>query len=696
MFEMTEKLEAIHAEAIKRFEQVEEREERKQAVEDMRFAHVPGAQWDEDSVAKRANRPRFTVNRVSQAISQIVGDQRQNRTTIKVRPMGSGADKDTADILTGLIRNIESQSKASNAYDSAFDEVLTGGFGGWRVLTAFADDDVFEQDIVIEPIQSAASSLYFGPSERYDKRDAPFAFLITNIPKSEFNLRYPEEQTASFEQSKLSNSQCEWFNEDSVRVAEYWVRESEDKEIALLSDGRVIDQNEEQSVLDELAQQGITVLKTRKTKGHKVTCYKMNGNKILEAPKVWAGKFIPLIPVFGKTHTIEGKTYVKGIVRDAKDSQRIYNYETSQAIETSALTPKDPYWYTPEMVAGHEVAWRTFNTSNKPFMPFNNDPTNPGPPKRTGAPSVQQSALAMIAQSAADIEATTGVHAASLGNAPQLLSERSVQSQAEKGDRGAFIFTDNLEKSKQYTGEILIDLIPKIYDSQRMISILNADGSTEEVEINNLAQTITDEQTGKKNTVNDLSIGKYGVIADTGPNYKTKREESARQLIELASSSPELQRLALDLIVSNLDINDAEVLTERVRKGMIKQGLVEPTEEEIAKLGLNQPQQPDPNQAALLENIQMDTQQKMADIENKEADTIEKQVKAQQETAKTLEIMIKTMLEKIKAGIPLSQQEQSLLVKQADIVGEGQQAIDPGPNTEQAADIIKLLSNQQQ
>lgn len=673
-----EELKDIHSEGMERFMQVEDRAQRQLSIEEMRFAHVQGGQWDEDSTTKRANRPRFTINRIEPAIDQIVGNQRQNRTNIKIRPVSGGADEKTAKVFNGLIRNIESVSKADNSYDAAFDESIAGGFGGWRVLTEFNDDDVFEQDIKIKPIKSAASSLYFGPSEEYDKRDSMYAFLITSFSPVDFKAKWPDASPATFNRSQLTNiANCRnWFKEDSIRVAEYWKKEPIRRELALMSDGKVIDLEEEEAVIDELKEQGITILKTRKVKTHKIVMYKMSGLEILEGPNKWAGKFIPLIPVFGKVHHIEDDTHVKGIVRDAKDPQRIYNYETSQSIETSSLTPKDPYWLTPMMMAGHEPQFQSFNRKNQPFMKYNPDPKQPGPPQRTGAPSLQQASLAMIQQASMDIEATTGIHAPSLGRAPQLLSEKSVQSQAEKGDRGSFIYEDNLEKSKEYTGEILIDLIPKIYDTARTVRVLNIDGTSEQVDINqHLNQTIEDEQTGEKVIVNDLTQGKYDVLADTGPSFATKRQESAAQLIELSAANPVVGELGLDIIARNLDINDAEELHDRIRLRMIQTGAVQPTEEEKQELGLDQPQEPDPSQVALLENIQISTQKLIADIENTEADTITKQVKAQQEAAKTVDIIVKTMIDKVNAGLPLTNDEVQLIIRQRDMLADSQDSL---------------------
>jgi len=684
----------VHLRAMRRFEQVEDKEQRKLSVEDMRFAHVQGGQWDEAAVEKRLNRPMFTINRIEPAIDQIVGNQRQNRVSIKIRPVSDGADEKTAKIFNGLIRNIESSSNATNSYDSAFDESLAGGYGGWRILTEYSDDDVFEQDLKVMPIKSAASSLYFGPSEEYDKRDAPYAFLVTNMPKSEFEHEFRGKQALSFAEDVYSRGGCDdWFQGDTVRVAEYWEKVPVTKRIALLSDGTVIDQDEDGQVLDELSQQGVTVLKTRTVDSHKLVMYMLNGNEVLEEQE-WSGKYIPLIPVYGKVHTIEGRTYVKGLVRDSKDSQRIYNYETSQAIETSALTPKDPLWYTPEQAAGHEVKWKTFNTRNDPFMPYNEDPKSPGPPKRGGAPALQQATLAMISQAAGDIEATTGIYAPALGNAPQLLSEKSVRSQAEKGDRGSFIYVDNLAKSIKYCGEVLMDLIPRIYDTARTIRVLNVDGTSEEVEINgHLNRSVIDTQTGEKVLVNDLTQGKYDVVSSSGPSFATKRQETSAQLIELSAANPIIAQLGLDIIARNLDINDSDELHTRIRSQMIKSGAVDPTNEEVEELGLNQEQAPDPMQVALLENVQMETQRLMSEIQNKDADTLSKKVTAQQNTAKTLDVLVQMMLDKIEAGVPLTNDEIQTIIAQRDIVADSQDELERESLINRQAGEQNMLNN---
>ena len=680
----------IHDTALLRFERVDdkERDQRELAIEDLRFAQTEDGQWDDDAKQKRANRPRYTINRVAGAVDQLIGDQRQNRTDIKIRPVSGGATEDVAKTMTGLIRNIESVSKASNAYDNAFDEVVNGGYGGWRIVTEFNDDDAFEQDIKIKPILGATSSLYFDPSAvEYDRRDAMWAFFTIDMSKDEREERFPDSPVVEWSGDMANFRSCRsWFKDDTVRVAEYWVKTPITKEIGLMSDGRVLDLKEEKDVLDELAKQGITVAKKRKVKSHKVEMYLMDGGGILEGPKPWAGKFIPLIPMYGRQTYIEGQTYTRGIVRFAKDPARIYNYGTSTAIETAALTPKDPYFYTPAQVKGHTEKYENFNTQNSPFMPYNPDPSAPGPPIRGGAPSVQSAVLEQINQASMDLYHVTGMQPPSIGVNPELKSGKAIIAQEKQGDRGSFIFTDNQAKSEGYTGEILIDLIPRIYDTARQVRIMAQDGETEMVEVN---QTVRDGQTGKDVIVNDLAQGKYDVIAETGPAFATQRQESAAQIIELIGTSPQFEALAMDLVAKDLPILESKELTKRVRKLMIGQGIVEPTEEEIKDLGLDQPQPKDPQQEAITENIQIQTEKLISDIESQDAKTLQTTIDTQNSTIKAYQDLMNAYKIQAETGIPFTQDDHNVRVKQLDIMEEAQQQIDEGPNREQAASIVQ-------
>jgi hypothetical protein len=687
--EMTPELQKIHKEALDRFEHVStaENDQRTKAIEDALFAHSEDGQWDDDAKEKRKDRPRYTLDRVSGALDQVNGDQRQNRTQIKVRPR-SGGNKDIAKIRMGLARSIEARSDATSIYDAAFDETITSGYGGWRVVTQYESDDSFDQEILIAPIKSAASSLYLEPTDKYDKRDANWGFYIDDMDIEEFKKEYPHATITDFSDPIYHSGHCQgWFRDNKIRIAEYWRVELKDAEIGLMSDGRVLNLTEEQKVLDELEDDGITILKKRTVKIRKVESYLMNGAEFLEGPQEWAGKYIPLVPVYGRTYNIQGKEYIRGMIRKAKDPQRIYNYTTSTCVEATALTPKDPIWITAKQAIGQENRLRTFNTSNSPFMIYNEDPASPGPPKRTGAPAVQQALIQQQSQASMDIYASTGIQPPSLGLNPELQSGKAIIAQQKMGDRGTYVFSDNLYKSIKFTGDILEDLMPRIYDTQRVITVLNFDGTTEDIEINAKAinefnQTIVDEETRQPVIVNDLNAGKYETYVEAGPAYSTLRQESSEQIKELVGQVPILQEVGLDLIVKNLDILDSEELTKRIRANMISKGMVQPTEEEVKELGLDQPQQPSEEQVALLENIRMQNAKLMADIElqnantdNKDAQTLETRLRAQKVAVDALESLMSAYEKQVNAGLSLGITEEQIRRAQEGIVSLSQEEL---------------------
>ena len=679
-----------HSEALARFEDSAntDREQRRLATEDMIFINKEDGMWSEDVVEKRQDRPRYSIDRISGALNQVVGNQRQTRTGIKVHPETEGNEA-TARILTGLIRSIETLSRANNCYDMAFNEQVTSGYGGWRVLTEYKGEDSFDQEIVIKPIHSAANRLYFDPTAiDYTKRDARFAFLIDNMRLVDYKKAYPD--AAIVDMSLETNTQNivkGWFTGETVRIAEYWYKVPVKRNIAMLSDGRVIDMDEEKDVLDELLAMGIQVVKEREVDSHRVERRLMNGAEFMTEPEPWAGRHIPLIPTFGINVQIDGRHYIRGIVRKAKDAQRIYNYATSAAIEATAMTPKDPYWITPDQAKGHESKLKSFNTKNSPFMLYNPDPMAPGPPARGGAPQVQSALIQQKMDAGNDIYSTTGIEPASLGNSPELKSGKAITAQQAMGDRGSFVYTDNLEKSKEYTGEILVDLIPRVYDSERVVKVLGPEETPEDVQINTpqyneLNQEIVDRQTGKQVIVNDLSLGKYSVTVSTGPSFTTKRQETVSQLTTLAGQSQIIQDLALDLIIDNMDINKGDEMKARVRRQMIKDGLIEPSEQESKDMGLDQPQKPSPVDEAMVKNLDAQTEQLLignekiiSEIKKNDADTQKKFLEAQQISVESLNTSVQMILKKLDAGIPVQEADVNLIEGQKVMVEETQEDV---------------------
>ena len=647
-------LQELHKVAMDQFNKIyhAEVDQRDLSIEDTRFVNVEGSQWDDFASNQRQNRPRYEVNKIALPRNQIIGDFLQMNVGAKVRPYSGGATKELADTFNGLIRHIEVNSDFDKIKHQAFADLTDGGYGAWYVTTEFTDDDSFEQDVKLKFIPSPASSVYFDPvAIDPQKKDAKYCFVVTDMARKEFEKRWPNSGMTDMEQMfrPVDNSQNNWYSKETVRVADYWLKVPVRKEIAKLSNNTVVEVNDDLvTVMDELAAQGITIATDgngnplrRSVMTHKVVHYKMSGSEILEGPHEWAGKYIPVVPVYGFSKWINGKHFWRGIVRFAKDAQRVYNYATSNAIEVAALSPKDPYWLTPTQAKGHEKQLREFNVKNSPFMLYNHDPVNPGPPTRTGAPAVQQALITQVQQADMDIQATTGRFAPSLGQNPREESGKALLAQQEKGDLGTYELTYSMVKAIEYTGEILIDLLPKVWDTERQVRTVSEEGDTEIVEIN---KTVYDVQSGQNKIINDLSQGKYSVSADAGPSYKSKRIEATNLLSTLMENNELFSQVAPDLLAKNFDFPFAEELTERVRKVLLDQGIVEPNEEEMQAImqqqmmQAQQGQQLDPltqeqiiqmkMQSELLERKieeqELKNREIEVDIENKIADTQKK------------------------------------------------------------------------
>lgn len=665
--------------AIHRFELCREdgRDQRELGVEDLLFIYEEDGQWSENITIKRRDRPRMTIDLLSPELAKLIGNQRQNRTEVKAEPL-KDATEDIAKVYTGMIRAILNDSDGNTIHDNAYMETATCGWGGWQIETKFRAGS-FDQRVFMSQIDSAVSSLFFDPSAKlYTREDAKFAFLLSYLSLEEFKETYPDAAITDFSGDAYKTSSTQhWFSDNGVQIAEYWYKTPRIRKLGLMSDGRTLDLEEEADVLDELETRGITVVKERAEESYDVKMRIMNGSEFLTEEQDWAGKYIPLIPMFGVTGTIGRKKYTRGIIRKAKDAQRAHNYTTSAVLEATALTPKDPIWITPTQIGNHGDALKKFPSQNSPFLKYDSDPAAPGPPARGGAPALQTALIQQQQQSKADLKSILGVDAQSREvRFREQQSGVALQKQREDGDLGTFIYQDNLERSQIYEGRILVDLLPRILDTEQVTKILGPDETYEDITIN---EVVRDGRTGEDIIVNDLSQGTYNISAKSGPSFSTRKQETVSQLITLIGDDPVARELTRDLVVANMDLNKGDELNNRFRKYMIKQGTIEPSDEEKEEMGLGGPPPPDPMQEALVENLRAQTEREqigvekiIAEIQNKDADTQAKIFKAQKDSVEAFASLTDALLKKIDARLPVTEEDMGMLDGQRAVVEEAQ------------------------
>jgi len=545
----------IVREALEAFAECEsvEKDNRAAGLEDLRFGRL-GKQWP-DKIRKQRElegRPCLTINTMPAFIRQVVNDSRQNKPGISVHPVEKG-DKETADVIAGLIRNIEKTSNADVAYDTAVDNSATTGVGYIGVNLDYACDDTFEQDIVIKA-KPNRFSIYGDPySQCADSSDWNLAFEVEEMAEDLFKRKYPKAESKDF---GMGDWQSGWCDQQAkkARVAIYWKRTEVVRELVQWqAQGQPIAIGYKDD-LDKLQEQfgPLTVGTSRPVKSYKVKQYTLTAREILSEVD-WAGRYIPLIPVYGEEVNEEGKRHFRSLIRDAKDPAQFKNFWRTSATELVALAPKAP-WVGRKGAFASDPRWATANNATHSFLEYD----GPEPPKRepfTGVPAGELQ-MAMLAND--DVKAVMGIFDASLGARSNETSGRAIMARQREGDVSTFHFLDNLSRAIRHTGVILIDLIPKVYSSERMIRILGEDGKADSVKI-------TGDQQAHNPTagVYNLTMGKYDLDVKAGANYTTQREQALDMLTELVRAYPDAAAFLGDIIVELMDIPGGEKAVKR-------------------------------------------------------------------------------------------------------------------------------------
>lgn len=625
-------------EALKRFKDCEEAESkmRDQALSDLKFSL--GDQWPDDVRRARENdpkgaRPCLTVDKLGQYVRQVVNDSRQNKPSVKVRPVDSGSDPEVADIYQGLIRHIEDNSRADIAYDTAIEFAVRSGFGFLRVVTDYEDEQSFNQDAYIKPVRNPFSTYIDKDSQALDGSDARYGFAFDDMPLDSFEAEYPKADASSFDTS-TSTTGGGWLSEDKVRVAEYFRVEYDEKNHVQLATGETLSEDDYWAKFQEVTPRP-EIKNSRMMKMRKVMWYKMTAREILDR-REFPSRYIPIIPVYGHIIDVAGERRVTGLIHPAIDGQRMYNYSASAYVERVALMPKSPFIAAEGQLEGHEAEWASANTSNIPVLQYKvvDLEGNPlPPPQRQPAADVPSGWLQAMQSTEHDIQSALGMYNASLGAPSNEKSGRAIMARQRESDNSTFHFIDNLSRAIRHLGTILVDVIPRIYDTQRVVRVLGEDGSVESAELNpDLEAPMVERRDNAGNVIAKIynpTIGKYDVTISTGPAYTTKRQEAADFMSQVSQSNPQLMPLIGDLMFKAMDMPFAEEISERLKLMLPPQIL----EHEKNEAGQQPPQIPPQVQQAMqhagqqIEQLQQALMQAQQQLDAAAADTQNEQVK---------------------------------------------------------------------
>jgi hypothetical protein len=572
--------------------------------DDVRFANADsdnGWQWNESDLSKRPNRPSLTVNKTRQHCLMVVNDAKQNKPEVRISPVSDAATAEAAEVFEGVVRHIEYASDATTIYDMATEHQVQGGIGWWRIVTDYEGPHSFDQEIRLVGVRDALS-VYMDPDiKTRDGSDARFAFVVDDVPRDQFEAKYPEYKDRVPQAGFGNIVEGGWVDDEHVRVAEYYRRSEEADTLHLLEDGSSVRESELEDD-ERLKMLRAASIRSREVLSERVEWFKIVGGEIVER-NVWPGRYIPLIRVIGEETVIEGRLERKGHTRALKDPQRIYNYWTSSGVESVALQSKTPYLAAAESIEAFQGLWDKANVENLPVLPWNarDDQGQPLPkPERQEPPQMGQGFIQGLQIAQQEMMMVSGQYAPQMGQptGPEKdASGKAIALRQRQGDNATYHYVDNLAIAIRFTGRQLIDLIPKIYDTRRILRILNADGSVDRVQLDPQAPQALqqvpappglpgnqvpmgppppdplDVQAAQVLRIFNPKVGRYEVQADVGPSYATKRQEAFNAFTQIITSSPALMQIAGDLMFKAADFPMADVFAERLQRMVPPQAL---------------------------------------------------------------------------------------------------------------------------
>lgn len=557
---------------------------RNRYVADVKFSNADsdnGWQWPNDLRADReANkRPALTINKVQRLVAMITNDCSENKPAITIKPTGNESSYKSALVYEGLVRDIEYKSAAQNIYDDCSVSQVEGGIAYFRIEQVHTDDESFDQELRITPVRDHLGVFLDCDIKQKDGSDALWGGIFDDMPRKEFEKLNPDIDMQEVGGSTIfgEDEGGDWLREDSVRIAEYYRIVQSNDELYWVED----DQGNTETFKASEAPKGFKAtlvpgkFKKRKIINRQLEWYKIAGHKIIarrdKDNDPLKGKYIPIVRVVGVERVIDGKLERKGYVRPIKDAQRMFNFNSSQQVETVSLQTKTPWVGPAAAFEGNEVAWNNANTQNAAYLTYRHQDADGNPlpaPQRLEAPKSGDGFLQGMQIADNQMAMVGGREDAGLGREGQEKSGVAIQQRQRMGDKANGIWLTNLAIALCYAGRIIIDLVPHIYDTKRVIQIMGQDGTQSKVTVDPEAEQAYQEVT-EGDVVNVLfnpGVGKYEVQSAPGPAYATQRQEAWNAFVNIVSGAPELINKIGDLMFRSADFPLADKIAERLRR----------------------------------------------------------------------------------------------------------------------------------
>jgi hypothetical protein len=653
----SQKLSNLHADALAQFDEVQSalRDERLQCLQDRRFYSIVGSQWEGPLEDQFENKPKFEVNKIHLSVIRIINEYRNNRITVDFVSKDGKEDDRLADVCDGLYRADEQDSVATEAYDNAFEEAVGGGFGAWRIRTAYEDEEDAEderQRIRIEPIFDADSSVFFDlGAKRQDKSDAKFCFVVTSMTRQAYKDTWEDNPTDW--PKVIHQYEFDWCTPDVVYVAEYYKVEEKSETIRIFQTiageeerYRQSDFENDETLEETLLAVGSKEVRQKKIKSKRIRKYIMSGGRVLEDAGYIAGKCIPIVPVYGKRWFVDNVERCMGHVRLAKDAQRLKNMQLSKLGEISALSSVEKPILSPEQVAGHQMMWAEDNIKDYPYLLINpvtdqnGNMSLSGPVAYTKSAQIPPAMAALLQITETDMQDILG-NPQGADKMVSGISGKAVEMIQQRVDMQTFIYMSNFAKGMKRCGEIWLSMAKEIYtENKRSMKVVSEGGDADSVE---LMKPMIDSETGAVVIENDITSASFDVAVDVGPSSSSKKAATVRALTGMLqiTQDPDTMQVLGAMAMMNMEGEGIADANKYFRKKLLRMGVVEPTDKESKELMAKMQNAPqDPNSMYL----QAAAEEATAKAAKARADTVETIASAELKNAQTVETMSKTDL----------------------------------------------------
>ena len=541
----------------------------------LRFRY--GEQWPQYAIASRGlDRPQLTINETNTYIKKVCNQQRQQRPRGRASPVDNFADPKIAKVITGLGKHVETNSDADNAYDTAFDFGATIGWGYWRIRTDLANDEDPKclwfniQDVFVETIWNPFSVSFDPNSTKPDGSDAERCLISVIMSKKKFKQDYPGAEISNFQMTGTGNSDPDWVMEHDIRLAEFFKVEREKAKLVMLSNGIPVWESEAKKLFESgvLAAGGLTITGERDSKRRAVKWYKQTGSEVLEE-KTLPGRFIPIVPLYWSRVMIGGKWVIRGLVYDAMDPQRMINFWQTSVTESIALAPKAKWVGFEGFDEGHETEWKNANMSAQASLRAKHTGVNGEEiplPERVAPEPPPAGAIEAAFMASQNLSRIMGIFDPAVRGGAQHKSDKTLNAEQGQSEMTNFDGYDNLVRSIKHSWRIMLSYFPVVYDTQRATRIIGADGREEMVTLNERTQVPDETGQAIQKVLNDVTVGTYDVVMETGPGYDTQRKEGVVAMMQLLDTplGEKVAQVGDDLVVREMDFPGADVLADRL------------------------------------------------------------------------------------------------------------------------------------